>query len=79
MDHVTPFPHGPSDVGNTHTLCRRDHATKTDGDLQILDHRPDGTTTWRTRDGQTGVTQPRPYLPQASPPPAPPDDGPCPF
>ena len=78
MDHVTPFPHGPSAVGNTAMLCRRDHTTKTDGDLEILEHLADGTTRWRTRDGQTGITPPRPYLP---PPPdlAPDDDEPCPF
>lgn len=64
MDHITPFPHGPSDVANTHALCRRDHITKTDGDLQILEHHPDGTTRWRTRDGQTGTTPPRPHLPE---------------
>ena len=83
MDHVTPFPHGPSTVGNTTTLCRRDHTTKTTGDLQILEHLADGTTRWRTRDGQTGVTPPRPYLPPpAEPPPQdlpPQDDEPCPF
>ena len=78
MDHVTPFPHGPSAVGNTTMLCRRDHTTKTDGDLEILEHLADGTTRWRTRDGQTGVTPPRPYLPP--PPDTPPDDDePCPF
>jgi hypothetical protein len=78
MDHVTPFPHGPSAVGNTTMLCRRDHTTKTDGDLHLVEHLADGTTRWRTRDGQTGVTPPRPYLP----PPAdlaPADDDPCPF
>jgi hypothetical protein len=82
LDHIHPFPHGPSSVGNTHALCRRDHTTKTDGDLQILEHLRDGTTRWRTRDGQTGVTPPRPYLPETTPPPDPtdpPDDDPCPF
>jgi hypothetical protein len=79
LDHIDPFPHGPSAVGNTHALCKRDHTTKTDRDLQILEHHPDGTTRWRTRDGQTGVTPPRPYLPEAPPPPVPPDDDPCPF
>jgi hypothetical protein len=66
--------------------CKRDHTIKTDGDLHILNHHPDGTTHWRTRDGQTGVIPPRPYLPEASPPepalrePAdPPDDDPIPF
>jgi hypothetical protein len=61
--------------------CKRDHTIKTDGDLRILEHHPDGTTTWRTRDGQTGVTPPRPYLPEAPPPDLtdPPDDDPVPF
>jgi len=81
LDHIDPFPHGPSSVGNTHALCRRDHTTKTDHDLQVLEHQPDGTTRWRTRDGQTGVTPPRPYLPETSPPDPtdPPDDDLCPF
>ena len=75
LDHVIPFPHGPSDAGNTHVLCKRDHDTKTTGDLQILTHHPDGTATWRTRHGQTGTTAPRPYLPDTGPP----DDDPCPY
>jgi len=81
LDHIDPFPHGPSAVGNTHMYCKRDHTIKTDGDLRILEHHPDGTTTWRTRDGQTGVTPPRPYLPEAPPPDLtdPPDDDPVPF
>jgi hypothetical protein len=77
LDHVVPFPHGPSDPGNSHALCKRDHDAKTDGDLQVLDHRPDGSATWRTRHGQTGTTPPRPYLPEAGS--VPPDDDPCPF
>jgi hypothetical protein len=79
LDHVVPFPHGPSDVANTHMLCKRDHDSKTDGDLEVLEHLADGSTRWRTRDGQTGVTPPRPYLPETGPPPPPPDDEPCPF
>jgi hypothetical protein len=47
--------------------------------MQILDHHTDGTTRWCTRDGQTGVTPPRPYLPETSPPDRPPDDEPCPY
>ncbi|MDA8437151.1 MAG: DUF222 domain-containing protein [Actinomycetales bacterium] len=78
LDHVIAFPHGPSDVANTHALCKRDHDTKTDGDLDVLDHRADGSATWRTRHGQTGVTPPRPYLPGTGIGP-PPDDDPCPF
>jgi hypothetical protein len=79
LDHITPFPHGPSVVANTHTLCKCDHATKTDGDLQILDHHPDGTTRWATRDGQTGLTPPRPYLPDTGRPATVPDVEPPPW
>jgi hypothetical protein len=79
LDHVDPFPRGPSSVGNTHMYCKRDHTIKTDGDLEILEHLADGTTTWRTRDGQIGVTPPRPYLPEAAPPPPSLEDDPCPF
>jgi hypothetical protein len=79
MDHVIPFPHGPSAVGNATMLCRRDHTIKTDGDLQILEHLTDGTTRWRTRDGQTGVTPPRSYLPERESPPPSPHVDPCPF
>jgi hypothetical protein len=82
LDHVIPFPHGPSDVANTHVLCKRDHDTKTYGDLEILDHRADGCSTWRTRHGQTGASPPRPYLPDArdgTGRATPSDDDPCPF
>jgi len=45
-------------------FCKRDHTIKTDGDLQVLEHLADGTTRWRTRDGQTGVTPPTPLPPR---------------
>ena len=62
LDHVIPFPHGPSSTTNSHMFCLRDHQTKTAGDLLITSHHADGTATWRTRHGQTGATTPRPYL-----------------
>ncbi len=73
LEHIVPFPHGPSAVGNAHMNCKRDHIIKTDGDLQILAHRPDGSSHWRTRHGQTGVTPARPYLPETPRPPSLPD------
>jgi hypothetical protein len=69
LDHVVPFPHGPSDVANTHTYCKRDHDTKSDGGLTVLAHSADGACRWQTRHGQYGVTPPRPYLPDHEPPP----------
>jgi hypothetical protein len=67
LDHITPYPHGPSDTTNTHTLCKRDHDTKTAGDITITEHHADGSCHWRTRHGQTGTTDPRPYLPPPLP------------
>lgn len=70
LDHITPFPNGPSNTANTHMLCTRDHDTKTTGDLTITSHHADGSATWTTRDGQTGETPVRPYLhhPDDTPP-----------
>jgi hypothetical protein len=83
LDHVVPFPHGPSNPDNTHMLCKRDHDTKTCGDMDVRRH-ADGSTTWTTRHGQRGCTPPRPYLPETGTPagslPVKPDDiSDCPF
>ncbi|MFN8158064.1 MAG: DUF222 domain-containing protein [Candidatus Nanopelagicales bacterium] len=61
-DHVIPFPLGPSDPANGQTACKRDHDSKTNGDIVFTSHAADGSATWRTRHGQTGSTPPRPYL-----------------
>ncbi len=72
LDHVIAFPHGPSTPANAEMRCKRDHDTKTEHGLTITEHTADGTCHWRTRHGQTGVTPPRPYLPDHPPPPEPP-------
>ncbi|PWD51018.1 hypothetical protein C8046_10525 [Serinibacter arcticus] len=51
VDHVIPYPAGPTSEENLHALCRHDHLLKTRGSLTVTRH-PDGTTTWRTRLGQ---------------------------
>ncbi|WP_158277185.1 HNH endonuclease signature motif containing protein [Serinibacter arcticus] len=51
VDHVIPWPTGPTSGENLHTLCRRDHRLKTHGRFRIQ-RLPDGTTVWRTRLGQ---------------------------
>ena len=72
LDHVEPYPAGPSNTQNTHSLCKRDHDSKTAGDFRILEHDSSGRTRWRTRDGQRGVLPARPYLNEPSgPAPAP--------
>jgi hypothetical protein len=62
LDHVRPFPEGPSSTANTRMLCKRDHDLKTRGDVAMRADASDGSITWRTRDGQHGTTAPRPYL-----------------
>jgi hypothetical protein len=62
LDHIVPFPNGPSDPANTHMHCKRDHDLKGRGTLILDTHEADGSATWRTRDGQHGVTPVRPYL-----------------
>ncbi|MBI1377507.1 MAG: DUF222 domain-containing protein [Frankiales bacterium] len=64
LDHVVPFPHGPSDTANTHALCARDHSLKTDGHLRYVEHGADGRAAWCTRLGQYGTTPARSYLPE---------------
>lgn len=57
LDHVVPFPDGPTDPDNLATLCRTHHLTKhrTGFRLHLL---PDGTTTWTTPTGQTITDRP---------------------
>lgn len=62
LDHVTPFPDGPSSTANGRMACKRDHDLKTRGAITVHADDPDGSTTWRTRHGQRGTTEPRPYL-----------------
>ena len=62
LDHIEPFPAGPSNTDNTHSLCKRDHDSKTKGDFSVLEHDSSGRARWRTRHGQHGITEPRPYL-----------------
>ncbi len=61
LDHIVPFPHGPSTATNTTMECKRDHDLKTRGILQLREN-PDGTRSWTTPDGQTSPHGPDPYL-----------------
>ena len=53
LDHVVPWPDGPTDVNNLQVLCRRDHIDKTDGRWQVT-VLPDGTR--RHRHVRSGLT-----------------------
>jgi hypothetical protein len=68
LEHIIPFPHGASSTTNTDMYCKRDHISKTRGDLEILHHDKNGSATWRTRHGQAGHIEPRPYLNPPEPP-----------
>jgi hypothetical protein len=62
MDHVTPYPQGPSSAANCDTKCITCHQLKTAGHIQVTDSNPDGSRTWTTRWGQTVRIPPRPFL-----------------
>lgn len=61
IDHVVPYPYGPTHASNMHCKCRTHHLMKTfwggpNGwrDKQL----PDGTVIWTTPAGQTYITTP---------------------
>ena len=51
VDHIIPWPLGPTSAPNLHALCRRHHLQKTHGG-HTLTRNPDGSITWTTRAGQ---------------------------
>ena len=68
LEHIIAFPRGASSTENTDMYCKRDHISKTRGDIEILHHDKSGSATWLTRHGQTGHIEPRPYLNPPEPP-----------
>jgi hypothetical protein len=71
LDHVIPFPQGPSSISNTDTKCTVCHQLKTAGHVHVDDTRADGSRAWVTALGQTVRIPARPYLhdPTDDPPP----------
>ncbi|HET7474470.1 MAG TPA: DUF222 domain-containing protein [Dermatophilaceae bacterium] len=58
LDHVQPWPAGPTSPANLAALCRHHHRAKTHGGWEYTLH-PDGTCTWVTpHGGQTMLTRP---------------------
>lgn len=57
LDHVHPWPHGPTDATNLQCLCRRHHQAKQHGWTVTMN--PAGTCTWTTPHGQQHLTHPR--------------------
>ncbi|HSV65963.1 MAG TPA: DUF222 domain-containing protein [Mycobacteriales bacterium] len=60
IDHLVPFPNGPTDAANLGTICRRHHRLKhTAGWTVVRD--TDGTFRWRSPTGREYETKPEPY------------------
>ena len=61
LDHVIPFPAGPSVLANLACLCRRHHRLKTHSHWSLA-MSPDGVCTWvDRRTGQVHITEPADY------------------
>ena len=66
LDHVTPWPSGPTALSNLMGLCRRHHQIKQRPHWRVKLH-PDGTVTWWYPDGRTATTDPVDHLEHARP------------
>ncbi len=69
LDHVRPWPAGPTSPVNLAGLCRRHHGMKQQGRWRYTLAR-DGTVTWVGPGGRVRVTEPQHRLPPSDPPPA---------
>jgi hypothetical protein len=61
LDHVRPWPAGPTTAANLACLCRRHHRTKQRPGWQVRIH-PDATLTWTDPTGRTRTTTPQDAL-----------------
>lgn len=60
IDHVVPFPHGPTANTNLVALCRRHHRYKHHHPSVHLEHPEPGTLNWRMPTGHTYTVTPEP-------------------
>uniref|UniRef100_UPI002624E375 HNH endonuclease signature motif containing protein n=1 Tax=uncultured Phycicoccus sp. TaxID=661422 RepID=UPI002624E375 len=79
LDHVTPWPTGPTTATNLATLCRRHHRTKQRPGWRATLH-PDATMTWTDPTGRHRTTHPTDHrhhatLPDTGTDPTPPAPG----
>jgi hypothetical protein len=58
LDHVTPYPYGPTAASNLACLCVEHHLLKTFWPGWTYTLQPDGTAHWRDPDGQTSTSHP---------------------
>jgi hypothetical protein len=61
IDHVVPWPHGPTQVSNLHCLCKHHHRAKHEAGWR-LSMTPAGVCTWTSPTGQTYLTHPVNHL-----------------
>ncbi len=61
IDHVVPFPGGPTVRSNLASLCRKHHRLKHHAGWRLT-MTPEGICTWTTPTGMDYVTYPRSYL-----------------
>ncbi|KUI29903.1 hypothetical protein AU196_03165 [Mycobacterium sp. IS-1742] len=83
IDHVVPWPYGPTHASNLNCKCRTHHLAKTFWDGWCDEQFPDGTVLWTSPAGQRYTTTPgsRLFFPtwdttttELPPPPQPPPD-----
>lgn len=60
LDHVQPWPHGPTTAANLQALCQHHHRAKHDGGWHVT-MTPHGLCTWTDRTGHTYQTHPADY------------------
>jgi hypothetical protein len=65
LDHLVPFPDGPTSVENLHALCRGHHGVKHDGGWTV-EALPGNTLRWTSPLGVTSTTHPADDLPGAA-------------
>ena len=61
LDHVIPWPDGPTSPANLIALCRRHHRLKQSPGWTVAIH-PDRTVTWTDPIGRTHTSYPRDHL-----------------
>jgi hypothetical protein len=57
LDHLVPFPQGPTSAENLHALCRRHHGLKHEGGWRV-EATPGGGLRWTSPQGATAVPHP---------------------
>ncbi len=68
LDHIQPWPQGPTNRDNLHPLCVHHHNLKTHGNWQVTRDHNSGETTWTSPRGLSAKA-PHPYTPMPDPPP----------